>query len=179
MRIHGLPTPGAKMQALNVSTYKRIVASSVCYPRYVLPVQLALHLAGLNGDKVHDQAQKVLNDIGFLAEMTGDFADCFYDESGTDIQDGRMTWLLVNAYHRGNPQQKAILEQNYGIDDPENIAAVRQVYEDIKLKKMVSKDIDQHREEMMAQIQHISALSKDTLSSKFFFQLLDNMSNMA
>ena len=60
-----------------------------------------------------------------------------------------------------------MLEQNYRINDPENMAAVWQVYDDIKLKKMVSKDIDQHREEMIAQIQHISALRKDT-----FFQIL-------
>jgi len=181
LRIAGLPSQGAKMQALNVTAYKRIVYSNLTFPRYVLPVRLALHLAGLNGTRVLDQAQKVLSDIGFLTQMTGDFGDCYYDAtgSGTDIEDGRMTWLVVNAYHRGNAAQKAALEDNYGVDDPAKVAIVRQVFDDLKLKKMVGRDIDQHREEMMGNIQQISALSKDTLSSRFFFQLLDNISNMA
>merc|ERR1712018_729517 len=128
---------------------------NLTFPRYVLPVRLALHLAGLNSSKVHVQAHKVLDDIGFLTQMTGDFADCYYDdESGSDIQDGRMTWLLVNAYQRANASQKAALEENYGIDDPEAVGVVRQVYEDLKMKKVVGRDIDQHRGEMMGNINH-------------------------
>jgi len=183
LRIDGLPSQGAKMQALNVTAYKRIIYSNLTFPRYVLPLRLALHLAGLNGTRVHEQAQKVLGDIGFLTQMTGDFGDCFYDRSGgvaggNDIGDGRVTWLVVNAYHRGNASQKAALEENYGVDDPAKVAVVRQIYEDLKLRRVVGRDIDFHREEMMGNIQQISALSKDTLSLKFFFQLLDNISNM-
>ena len=96
------------------------------------------------------------------------------------IQDGRMTWLLVNAYSRANASQKAALEENYGLaDNAEASAVVKQVYDDLNMKKIVSKDIDAHRQELMSNIQHISALSKETLSSKFFFQLLDNIGHMA
>jgi len=181
LRIDGLPTAGAKMSSLDVRTYRQLINNVLSYPRYVLPVRLALYLAGLNGDKVHVQAQRVLNDIGLLTHMTCDFADCYYDAGpGTDIQDGRVTWLLVNAYSRANAAQKAALEENYGFaDNAEASAIVKQVYDDLNMKKIVSKDIDAHRQELMSNIQHISALSKETLSSKFFFQLLDNIGHMA
>jgi len=181
LRIDGLPSTGAKMSSLNVATYKHLINNSLSFPRYVLPVRLALYLAGLSGGKVHLQAERVLNDVGLLTHMTCDFADCYFDAGpGTDIQDGRMTWLLVNAYSRANAAQKSILEENYGkADDLEAATRVKAVYDDLNMKKVVSKDIDAHRQELMASIQHISAMSKETLSSKFFFDLLDNIGHMA
>ena len=73
------------------------MALSVCYPSYVHPVQLALHLAGLNSDQVHDTARKVLNDIRFLAEM---MTYRWWNSVifGAIVQGGQMTWLLVNSY---------------------------------------------------------------------------------
>jgi len=182
LRIDGLPTAGAKMSALDVKTYRQLINSVLSYPRYVLPVRLALYLAGLSGDKVHLQAERVLNDIGLLTHMTCDFADCYFDagSTGTDIQDGRATWLLVNAYSRANAAQKSALEENYGVADREEAAAVvKAVYDDLNMKKIVSKDIDARRQELLSNIQHISAISKETLSSKFFFDLLDNIGHMA
>ena len=97
-----------------------------------------------------------------------------------DIQDGRATWLLVNAYSRANAAQKSALEENYGVADREEAAAVvKAVYDDLNMKKIVSKDIDARRQELLSNIQHISAISKETLSSKFFFDLLDNIGQMA
>ena len=87
LNVDSLPTQAAKMRQLTVTAYKKIIELNLTFPRYVLPVRLALHLAGLNSSKVHVQAHKVLDDIGFLTQMTGDFADCYYDdESGSDIQ---------------------------------------------------------------------------------------------
>ena len=79
-----------------------------------MPLQLALYAAGFDSPQIHKEADTVLNDIGFLAEVTGDFVNCFYDEAGRDIEDGRLTWLIVNAYQRANPVQKKALVKNYG-----------------------------------------------------------------
>ena len=38
------------------------------HPKYVLPVQLALHAAAVHDKRIHSQADTVLNDIGYLAE---------------------------------------------------------------------------------------------------------------
>ena len=67
--------------------FRHLINNSLSFPRYVLPVRLALYLAGLSGGKVHLQAERVLNDVGLLTHMTCDFADCYFDAGpGTDIQ---------------------------------------------------------------------------------------------
>ena len=59
--------------------------------------------------------------------VTGDFANCFYDETGRDIEDGRLTWLIVNAYQRATSAQKQALEQSYGSSENGKVDIVRQV----------------------------------------------------
>ena len=59
--------------------------------------------------------------------MTGDFASCFFDQTGRDIEDGRLTWLIVNAYLRANPAQRKALEENYGTEESDKAAIVKQV----------------------------------------------------
>ena len=63
----------------------------------------------------------------FLFIVTGDFANCFYDETGRDIEDGRLTWLIVNAYQRATSAQKQALEQSYGSSENGKVDIVRQV----------------------------------------------------
>ena len=63
----------------------------------------------------------------YIILVTGDFANFFYDKTGRDIEDGRLTWLIVNAYQRANPTQKKALEENYGIEEPGKADIVRQV----------------------------------------------------
>ena len=63
----------------------------------------------------------------FIFLVTGDFANFIYDKTSRDIEDGRITWLIVNAYQRANPAQKKALEENYGIEEPGKSGIVRQV----------------------------------------------------
>ena len=54
---------------------------------YCLPISLALHLAGMHEGKLHDYAASILHEIGYYAEVTRDYAFCYLDPVGTDIQD--------------------------------------------------------------------------------------------
>jgi farnesyl diphosphate synthase len=53
--------------------------------------------------------------------------DLFGDPSvtgkvGTDIQGNKGSWLVVQCLLRACPQQRQILEENYGQKDPEKVA---------------------------------------------------------
>lgn len=165
-----------RMSRIDGNTYKKIIKFNVTHAKYILPLQLALYAAGFDSPQIHKQADTVLNNIGFLAEVTGDFANCFYDETGRDIEDGRLTWLIVNAYQRATSAQKQALEQSYGSSENGKVDIVRQIYEDLNLRKMCGMVIEGNRKEMYSYIQQFGA---NGLSTKFFFGLLDNMESMA
>ena len=57
-----------RMSRIDGNMYKKIIKLNKTHTKYILPMQLALYAAGLDSPQVHRQAEKVLNDIGFLAE---------------------------------------------------------------------------------------------------------------
>lgn len=40
---------------------------------------------------------------------------------GTDIQDNKCSWLVVQALERATPEQREVLEQNYAIDEEDKV----------------------------------------------------------
>ncbi|XP_075102608.1 farnesyl pyrophosphate synthase-like [Nicotiana tabacum] len=57
----------------------------------------------------------------------------FCYQIGTDIQ---CSWLVVKALEVCNEEQKKLLYENYGKDDPECIAKIKALYNDLKLEEV-------------------------------------------
>ena len=85
-----------------------------------------MHLAGLHDRKLHELAHTILHEMGYYVELNRDLRD-FNSPDGSDIQDGRLTWLISVALQRGTPAQKHILQANYGIPDADKVAEVKKV----------------------------------------------------
>lgn len=121
------------------SRYNAIAKYKTNYYTVLLPVILALHLAG-KIDLLNDVKSdfRVLNEMGFFFQVQNDFLDCFGDSSitgklGTDIEEAKCTWLMVTALQRANASQKKVLEENYGKKDQDNVVKVRKMYEELKV----------------------------------------------
>ena len=61
------------------------------------------------------EATTILTEIGCLFQIQDDYLDCYGDfevcgKDNTDIQEGKCTWLIVEALQRVTPQQRKILE---------------------------------------------------------------------
>lgn len=164
-----------RLDGFTMANYKTLVRINVSQTNFCLPVGLALHLAGLSGTNIHEQAHAILHEIGYFVEVTRDFVNCYVDPDGVDIQTGRLTWLITLACQRANQQQRQILEDNYGTDDNQKAQAVKQVYKELNLKKMLRAHIEEKRSDVLSRIQGISKLDKVGLSQEFFFKLMDNM----
>lgn len=164
-----------RLTDFKMTNYKALTRIHVSETNYCLPVSLALHLANLHDQRLHDLAHSILHEIGYYGEVTRDFSNCFVDQNGTDIQDGRLTSLIVVALQRGNTVQRKLLEENYGLQDPENVKIVKKVYDELKIKKTILKHIDEKKADIYRGIQGIAKLDEAGLSQEFFFKLLDNM----
>ncbi|CAH2042337.1 unnamed protein product, partial [Iphiclides podalirius] len=105
-----------------------------------------------------------------------DFMDCFDAESttgktGTDIQEGKCTWLAVNSLQRCSARQRKIFHECYGSWDPEHVARIKQIYEDMALTKLYKEDQRIRYENFMSQVRELP--SNAVPSPALFLQLLN------
>lgn len=79
----------------------------------------SIHYDRYNDESIFDALKKISNEIGYFYQTQNDFLDCFgnpnvLNKPGTDIQDGKCTWLAVNTMELGNDQQREIMKKCYG-----------------------------------------------------------------
>nr|XP_044993899.1 farnesyl pyrophosphate synthase isoform X2 [Jaculus jaculus]XP_044993900.1 farnesyl pyrophosphate synthase isoform X2 [Jaculus jaculus]XP_044993901.1 farnesyl pyrophosphate synthase isoform X2 [Jaculus jaculus] len=118
--------------------YKSIVKYKTAFYSFYLPVAAAMYMAGIDGEKEHANAKKILLEMGEFFQVQDDYLDLFGDPSvtgkvGTDIQDNKCSWLVVQCLQRASPEQRQILQENYGQKDPEKVARVKALYEELDL----------------------------------------------
>nr|KAG5699242.1 hypothetical protein BaRGS_012763 [Batillaria attramentaria] len=70
-----------------------------------------------------------------------DYLDCFgapevIGKIGTDIQDNKCSWLVVQALTRASAEQRQILQDNYGQHDADKVERVKALYRELELTKV-------------------------------------------
>ncbi|XP_010593114.1 farnesyl pyrophosphate synthase isoform X3 [Loxodonta africana] len=118
--------------------YKSIVKYKSGFYSFYLPVAAAMYMAGIDGEKEHANAKKILLQMGEFFQIQDDYLDLFGDPTvtgkvGTDIQDNKCSWLVVQCLQRASPEQRQILQENYGQKEPEKVARVKALYEELQL----------------------------------------------
>eukprot|EP01018_Ginkgo_biloba_P010188 Gb_29812 [translate_table: standard] len=83
--------------------------------------------------------KNILVQMGTYFQVQDDYLDCFGDPEvigkiGTDIEDFKCSWLVVQALERANESQRKQLYDNYGKADPSCVAAVKAIYRDLGLQ---------------------------------------------
>jgi len=109
--------------------------------------------------------------MGEYFQVQDDYLDCFGDPEvigkvGTDIQDNKCSWLVVQALDRVTPDQRKVLEDNYGQWDDDKVKNVKALFNELDLVK-VFEDYEEHSYNVIQE-----ALDKVTLMPKDVFELL-------
>ncbi|CAI5717768.1 hypothetical protein KXD40_001126 [Peronospora effusa] len=118
--------------------YRQIAVNKTAYYTFYLSAACAMILNGVVDEALHDTAKNICAQIGEYFQIQDDFLDCYGDEKvigkvGTDIQDNKCSWLVVQALDRATPAQRKTLKENYGRNDPDAIAAVKKLYNELDL----------------------------------------------
>ncbi|KAF6153825.1 hypothetical protein GIB67_001058 [Kingdonia uniflora] len=118
--------------------HRRIVQYKTAYYSFYLPVACALLMAGENLDN-HVFVQNVLIEMGTYFQVQDDYLDCYgapevIGKIGTDIEDFKCSWMVVQALERANEDQKKLLYEIYGNADPACVAKVKALYKDLNLE---------------------------------------------
>ncbi|KAA8910449.1 putative farnesyl-diphosphate synthetase [Sphaerosporella brunnea] len=150
------PEDKVDLNNFNFDKYYFIVRYKTAFYSFYLPVALALYQAGIATPKNLQQAKDVLIPLGEYFQVQDDYLDCYGDPEhigkiGTDIQDNKCGWLVNKALELVTPEQRALLDANYGRKDAEAEKKVKQLYLEL--------DVERHYKEYEAKaIKEIEAL---------------------
>lgn len=132
------PEDHVDLSRFTLDKYKTIVKyKTACYSFY-LPVALAMHMAGIKEEKAFQTARAVLMEMGEFFQIQDDYLDCYGDPAvigkiGTDIQDNKCSWLVIQALQRSSPEQRAVLEAHYGKKNENSISQIKALYKELNL----------------------------------------------
>jgi farnesyl diphosphate synthase len=129
------------LDRFTLQRYRLIVKYKTAFYSFYLPVAMGMILSGIRDKKAYDLANKICMLMGEYFQVQDDFLDCYGDPQvigkvGTDIQDNKCSWLVVQALKRATPQQKKLLKDNYGKWDDKCVARVKDLYKELQLEKL-------------------------------------------
>eukprot|EP00889_Picochlorum_renovo_P006232 jgi/Picre1/33262/NNA_008586.t1 len=109
---------------------------------------------------------RYLHDNGQYFQIQDDYLDCFGDPEtigkiGTDIEDNKCSWLVVQALKRATDEQKSVIEKNYGKSDAASVSAIKSLYNDLELEKLFKEYETSSYNDMIAKIEGQDVLPKD------------------
>ena len=138
------PMPGAGAAPPDLSRYTPqryalIVKHKTAYYSFYLPVMCGLLLAGVPAATDKPLTRSALLAMGEYFQVQDDVLDAFappevLGKVGTDIQDAKCSWLVVQALARATAEQRAVLAEHYGQHSEASVAAVKALYGQLQLE---------------------------------------------
>ncbi|KFP61321.1 Farnesyl pyrophosphate synthase, partial [Cariama cristata] len=133
------PVSKVDLNRFSEQRYKAIVKYKTAFYSFYLPVAAAMYMTGFDSKEEHDNAKAILLEMGEFFQIQDDYLDCYGDPEltgkvGTDIQDNKCSWLVVECLRRVTPNQRQILEENYGCKEPEKVIKVKELYDSLGMR---------------------------------------------
>lgn len=133
------PEDDVNLNNFDMNKYTFIVIYKTAYYSFYLPVALSLMYLQLATPRNLEQAEKILIPMGEYFQIQDDYLDAFGDPAfigkvGTDIKDNKCGWLINQALLIATPEQRKILDENYGQKDDAKEAQVKELYNELRLE---------------------------------------------
>ena len=124
------------------------------------------------------QLKEALILAGKLFQCQDDWIDLYGSSAktgkiGTDIPDGKCTWLFGKAMELANDQQKRELKENVGHEDKEKINKVIQIYKDLNVEKYCLEHQDSEYEKLKKMLNDVDPRVPKGLK-EFLLSFLDH-----
>lgn len=134
------PEDHVDLNNFSMNKYTFIVIYKTAYYSFYLPVALALHYLQLATPENLKQSENILIPLGEYFQIQDDYLDAFGDPAfigkiGTDIKDNKCGWLINQALLIATPEQRKLLDENYGQKDDDKEACIKKLYNELQLEK--------------------------------------------
>ncbi|ELU07394.1 hypothetical protein CAPTEDRAFT_223258 [Capitella teleta] len=135
------PTDRVDFTNYTMDRYKAIVKWKTAFYSFYLPVACAMYMVGISDPQSHANAKTILLKMGEFFQIQDDYLDCYGDPAitgkiGTDIEDNKCGWMVIQALNRVDKAQRQLLEANYAQNDPEKVRKVKSLFDELNLKQV-------------------------------------------
>ncbi|KAG8716424.1 Farnesyl pyrophosphate synthetase [Ceratobasidium sp. 394] len=134
------PEDDVNLDRFSLKKHQLIVTYKTAFYSFYLPVALAMHFVGIKDEKLFKQAKDILIPLGEYFQVQDDYLDCFgtheqIGKIGTDILDNKCSWCVNIALSVATPEQRKLLDENYGRKDSAAEAQVKELYHQLELPR--------------------------------------------
>ncbi|KAL0089465.1 farnesyl diphosphate synthase [Phycomyces blakesleeanus] len=172
------PEDNVDLSKFSIAKHKFIVIYKTAFYSFYLPVALAMHMAGVKNEEAYNKSRDILIPLGEYFQIQDDYLDCYgapevIGKIGTDIMDNKCSWLINQALFKANPEQRAVLEANYGQKNSESEAKVKKVFLDLGIEK-IYKDYEEKSHKELSDL--ISQLDESVgVKKAVFIEFMDKI----
>ena len=88
-------------------------------------------MAGESNEVVHREIGKLCPYSAYVSMVVDGYYVFFAplgSRIGTDIEEGKLTWYILKALEKASPEQRKILEENYGKKNKMCVRVVKKVF---------------------------------------------------
>mmetsp|Transcript_4108 Transcript_4108/g.6270 ORF Transcript_4108/g.6270 Transcript_4108/m.6270 type:complete len:479 (-) Transcript_4108:8-1444(-) len=150
--------------------YSLIVKYKTAFYTFYLPCAIGMLSAGVSDLRSYDLAKRICCVIGEYFQVQDDFLDCFGDPSvigkiGTDIQDKKCSWLVVQALSKCSDSQRNQLMENYGQNDLVKVEKVKEIYRELNLSQVFATYEERSYKTIQALIAEVNDVPRDVFNN--------------
>ncbi|CAG8505781.1 4655_t:CDS:10 [Ambispora gerdemannii] len=172
------PEDHVDLSKFNLEKHRFIVIFKTAFYSFYLPVALALRMSGIKEESAYKQAKDILIPLGEYFQIQDDYLDCYGDPDvigkiGTDIEDNKCSWLINQALDKASPEQRKLLDENYGKKNPENVAIVKKIFRDLEIEALFKKYEDDSYSRINKLISQLD--DKSVLKREIFTTFMDKI----
>ncbi|GBE85779.1 Farnesyl pyrophosphate synthase [Sparassis crispa] len=137
------PEGHVDLSKFSLEKHRLIVIHKTAYYSFYLPVALAMYMCGIAHtaeDDPYALAQSILIPLGEYFQVQDDFLDFAgtpeqIGKIGTDIIDNKCSWCVNTALALATPEQRKLLDENYGRKDAACEARIKALYEELGVRR--------------------------------------------
>ncbi|WFD32577.1 dimethylallyltranstransferase [Malassezia sp. CBS 17886] len=119
------PEDNVDLSKFSLDKHHLIVVYKTAFYSFYLPVALAMRMCGVVDEDAYKHALDILLPLGEYFQVQDDYLDCYV---GTDIPDNKCSWNINVALGLATPEQRKVLEENYGRKDRDAEQRVKDVF---------------------------------------------------
>ncbi|KAJ6607908.1 isoprenoid synthase domain-containing protein [Mycena sp. CBHHK59/15] len=184
------PEDRVDLSKFSLEKYHVLATCKTSYYSFYLPVALAMQISGvpetytLNGTMIepYKVALSILVPLGEYFTVQDDYLDFAGTPEqlgkmiGMDITDNKCSWCINTALAVATPEQRAVLDANYGRKGNEHADRVREVFEEVGIRECYAKYESETYAQLVELISAIpESLERGTLKREIFTSFLEKI----